>query len=49
MERKEIQLLVISLSIVFFTLLVLILVLFFYFHKKKTNFLIEKMEADLHF
>lgn len=49
MERKEIQLLVISLSIVLFTLLILILVLFFYFHKKKTNFLIEKMEADLHF
>lgn len=49
MERKEIQLLVISLSIVLFTLLILLLVLFFYFHKKKTNFLIEKMEADLHF
>lgn len=49
MERKEIQLLVISLSIVLFTLLILVLVLFFYFHKKKTNFLIEKMEADLHF
>lgn len=49
MERKEIQLLVISLSIVLFTLLILILVLFFYFHKKKTNFLIEKMESDLHF
>lgn len=49
MERKEIQLLVISLSIVLFTLLILILVLFVYFHKKKTNFLIEKMESDLHF
>ena len=49
MDRKEIQLLVISLSIVFFTLLVILFVLFFYFQKKKTQFLIEKMEAELYF
>ena len=34
MERKEIQLLVISLGIVFFTLLITILIIFFYFIKK---------------
>lgn len=49
MDREEIQLLVISLSIVFFTLLVTLFVLFFYFQKKKTQFLIEKMEADIYF
>jgi signal transduction histidine kinase len=49
MDREEIQLLVISLSIVFFTLLVILFVLFFYFQKKKTQFLIEKMEAELYF
>jgi signal transduction histidine kinase len=49
MERKEIQLLVISLGIVFFTLLVILLVFFFYFMKKKNRFLAEKMETDLFF
>ncbi|WP_343698060.1 ATP-binding protein [Flavobacterium sp.] len=49
MERKEIQLLVISLGIVFFTLLVVVLVLFFYFLKKKNNYLVEKMEAGMYF
>lgn len=49
MERKEIQLLVISLGIVFFTLIIVLLVIFFYFLKKKNNFLVEKMEADLYF
>ena len=49
MERKEIQLLVISLSIVFLTLLVTVLVLFLYFLKKKNNYLVEKMEAEMYF
>lgn len=49
MDREEIQLLVISLSIVFFTLLIILFVLFFYFQKKRTQFLIEKMEAEIHF
>ncbi|WP_130734596.1 sensor histidine kinase [Flavobacterium sp. J27] len=49
MDREEIQLLVISLSIVFFTLLVILFVLFFFFQKKKTQFLIDKMESEIHF
>lgn len=49
MERKEIQLLVISLGIVFLTLLVILLVIFFYFLKKKNTYLVEKMEADRYF
>ncbi|PWB21750.1 sensor histidine kinase [Flavobacterium sp. HTF] len=49
MERKEIQLLVISLGIVFFTLLVTLLVIFFYFLKKKNNYLVEKMESEMYF
>lgn len=49
MERKEIQLLVISLGIVFFTLIIILLVIFFYFLKKRNNYLVEKMEADLYF
>jgi signal transduction histidine kinase len=49
MDREEIQLLVISLSIVFFTLLILLFALFFYFQKKKTQFLIDKMESEIHF
>jgi signal transduction histidine kinase len=49
MERKEIQLLVISLGIVFFSLLVTLLVIFFYFLKKKNNYLVEKMESELYF
>ena len=49
MERKEIQLLVISLGIVFLTLLVILLVIFFYFLKKKNSYLVEKMESELYF
>lgn len=49
MEREEVQLLVISLSIVFFTLLIVLFFLFFYFQKKRTNFLIDKMESELNF
>lgn len=49
MEREEIQLLIISFSIVVFTLLLSVFILFFFFQKKKSNFLIEKMEADLLF
>ncbi|KUJ63039.1 histidine kinase [Flavobacteriaceae bacterium CRH] len=49
MERKEVQLLVISLGIVFLTLLITVLVIFFYFLKKKNNYLVEKMEAELYF
>jgi signal transduction histidine kinase len=49
MERKEIQLLVISLGIVFLTLLIILLVIFFYFLKKKNNYLVEKMESELYF
>ena len=49
MDREEIQLLVISLSIVFFTLLIVLFVLLFYFQKKKTQFLIDKMESEIHF
>ena len=49
MDREKIQLLVILLSIVFFTLLVVLFVLFFYFQKKKTQFLIDKMESEIHF
>ncbi|MFB9080555.1 sensor histidine kinase [Flavobacterium procerum] len=49
MERKEIQLLVISLGIVFFTLLVILLIIFFYFLKKKNSYLVDKMESELYF
>ena len=49
MERKEIQLLVISLGIVFLTLLIILLVIFFYFLKKKNTYLVEKMESELYF
>lgn len=49
MERKEIQLLVISLGIVFFTLLITILIIFFYFIKKKNSYLVDKMESELYF
>jgi len=49
MERKEVQLLVILLGIVFLTLLIILLVIFFYFLKKKNNYLVEKMEANLYF
>ncbi|WET02890.1 ATP-binding protein [Flavobacterium sp. YJ01] len=49
MERKEIQLLVISLGIVFFTLIVTLVIIFFYFLKKRNSYLVEKMEADLYF
>lgn len=49
MDREKTQLLIILLSIVFFTLLVLLFVLFSYFQKKKTQFLIDKMESEIHF
>lgn len=49
MQREEIQLLIISFSIVLFTLLLTVFVLFFFFQKKKSSFLIEKMEASLLF
>lgn len=49
MQREEIQLLIISFSIVLFTLLLTVFVLFFFFQKKKSSFMIEKMEASLLF
>ncbi|WP_445455055.1 sensor histidine kinase [Flavobacterium sp. HNIBRBA15423] len=49
MDREKTQLLIILLSIVFFTLLAVLFVLFFYFQKKKTQFLIDKMESEIHF
>jgi signal transduction histidine kinase len=49
MERKEIQLLIISLGIVFFTLLVVLVVLFLYFLKKKNKFMFERMESEHYF
>lgn len=49
MESKEIQLLIFTLSVVFLTLLVFLIVIFFYFQKKKTAFLIEKLENEMHF
>ncbi|WP_310554757.1 histidine kinase [Flavobacterium sp.] len=49
MEREEIQLLIISFSIVLFTLLLTVFILFFFFLKKKSKFLIDKMEAELFF
>lgn len=49
MEREKIQLLVISLSIVFFTLLIVLFFLFYYFQKKRTKFLIDKIAYELNF
>jgi signal transduction histidine kinase len=49
MQREEIQLLIISFSIVVFTLLLTLFILFFFFQKKKSKFLMDKMEADLLF
>jgi signal transduction histidine kinase len=49
MEPKEVQLLVFTISLVFLTLLIVLFVVFVYFHKKKTAYLIEKMESELHF
>jgi signal transduction histidine kinase len=49
MEREEIQLLIISFSIVLFTLLLTVFILFFVFQKKKSSFLIDRMEAELFF
>nr|WP_294936550.1 ATP-binding protein [uncultured Flavobacterium sp.] len=49
MEREEIQLLIISLSIVLFTLLMTLLLLFFFFQKKKSKFLIDRIESELLF
>lgn len=49
MEPEKVQLLVATLSLVFLTLLIVLFVVFFYFQKKKTAYLIEKMETELHF
>ena len=49
MQREEIQLLVISFSIVLLTLLLTVFILFFFFQKKKTKFLTDKLEAELLF
>ncbi|CAM3780717.1 sensor histidine kinase [Flavobacterium cucumis] len=49
MQREEIQLLIISFSIVLFTLLLTVFILFFFFQKKKTKFLTDKLEAELRF
>lgn len=49
MEREEIQLLIISFSIVLFTLLLTLFILFYFFQKKKSKFIIEKMAAELLF
>lgn len=49
MGQKEIQLLVITVSFVFLTIMVFLFVLFFYFQKKRTQYLLEKMESELHF
>jgi len=49
MQREEIQLLIISFSIVLFTLLLTVFILFFFFQKKKTKFLTDKLEAELLF
>ena len=49
MQREEIQLLIISFSIVLFTLLLTVFILFVFFQKKKTKFLMDKLEAELLF
>lgn len=49
MEREEIQLLIISFSIVFFTLLLTLFVLFYFFQKKKSKYLLEKMTSEFLF
>ena len=49
MQREEIQLLIISFSIVVFTLLITLFIIFFFFQKKKSKFLIDKMESELLF
>jgi len=49
MEREEIQLLIISFSIVLFTLLLTLFILFIFFQKKKSKFVIEKMQDELLF
>jgi len=49
MEREEIQLLIISFSIVLFTLLLTLFTLFYFFQKKKSKFLIDKMHDELLF
>ena len=46
---KDLQLLVISLSIVFITLLVLTLSILYYFYKKKSEYLSQKMKSELLF
>ena len=49
MEREEIQLLIISFSIVVFTLILTLFILFFFFQKKKSKFLMDKLEVELLF
>lgn len=49
MQREEIQLLIISFSIVLFTLLLTVFILFSFFQKKKTKFLTDKLVAELLF
>lgn len=49
MQREEIQLLIISFSIVVFTLLITLFTIFFFFQKKKSKFLMDKMETELLF
>ncbi len=49
MQYQELQLLIISLSIVFITLLVLTLSILYYFYKKKSEYLSQKMKSELHF
>jgi len=49
MEREEIQLLIISFSIVLFTLLLTLFILFYFFQKRKSKFLIDKMQDELLF
>jgi signal transduction histidine kinase len=49
MEREEIQLLIVSSSIVLFTLLTSVFILVYYFQKKKNEFLLDKLELELIF
>ncbi len=49
MEQEDLQLLILSFSIVLFTLVAVFFGLFFFFQKKKSKFLMDKMEAELLF
>lgn len=49
MQQKELQLLIISFSIVLFTLLMFVFVLFFFFYKKKSQYILDKLESELIF